>query len=88
MRSLALCLWQVGALYLLQVGAAIRLSFSDRANFWLQLGGMGLNNGFVLLMWFLFFAGFRSVGSRARARHTNPIRALGVHPPRNRDRIR
>jgi hypothetical protein len=62
MRSFALYLLQVGALYLLQVGAAIRLSFSDRANFWLQLGGMGLNNGFVLLMWFLFFAGFRSVG--------------------------
>ena len=38
------------------------MSFADRANFWLQLGGMGLNNGFVLLMWFLFFAGFRSVG--------------------------
>jgi ABC-2 type transport system permease protein len=50
------------SLYLLQVGAAIRLSFADRANFWLQLGGMGLNNGFILLMWFLFFAGFRSVG--------------------------
>lgn len=50
------------ALYLSQIGAAIRLSFADRANFWLQLGGMGLNNGFVLLMWFMFFAGFRSVG--------------------------
>ncbi len=50
------------SLYLLQVGAAIRLSFADRTNFWLQLGGMGLNNGFILLMWFMFFAGFRSVG--------------------------
>ncbi len=49
-------------LYLLQVGAAIRLSFADRANFWLQIGGMGLNNGFILLMWFMFFAGFRSIG--------------------------
>lgn len=48
--------------YPLQVGAAIRLSFADRANFWLQIGGMGLNNGFILLMWFMFFAGFRSVG--------------------------
>jgi ABC-2 type transport system permease protein len=48
--------------YLLQVRAAIRVSFADRANFWLQLGGMTLNNGFILLMWFLFFAGFRSVG--------------------------
>lgn len=50
------------SIYLLQVGAAIRVSFADRANFWLQLGGMTLNNGFILLMWFLFFAGFRSVG--------------------------
>jgi ABC-2 type transport system permease protein len=50
------------SVYLLQVGAAIRVSFADRANFWLQLGGMTVNNGFILLMWFLFFAGFRSVG--------------------------
>jgi ABC-2 type transport system permease protein len=49
-------------LYLVQVRAAIRLSFADRANFWLQFGGMTLNNGFILLLWFLFFAGFRSVG--------------------------
>jgi ABC-2 type transport system permease protein len=48
--------------YLLQVYAAIRLSFADRTNFWLQLGGMTLNNGFILVMWFMFFAGFRSVG--------------------------
>ena len=50
------------SVYLLQIAAAIRVSFADRADFWLQLGGMALNNGFVLLMWFLFFAGFRSVG--------------------------
>jgi ABC-2 type transport system permease protein len=50
------------SVYLLQAAAAIRLSFADRANFWLQLGGMGLNNGFILLMWFLFFAGFRNIG--------------------------
>ena len=50
------------ALYLRQVCAAIRLSFADRANFWLQLGGMAVNNGFILLLWFMFFAGFRSVG--------------------------
>jgi len=48
--------------YLLQVRVAIRLSFADRANFWLQVGGMALNNGFILVMWFMFFAGFRSVG--------------------------
>lgn len=50
------------SVYLLQVVAAIRLSFADRANFWIQVGGMILNNGFVLVMWFMFFAGFRSVG--------------------------
>ena len=50
------------SVYLLQTRAAIRVSFADRANFWLQLSGMALNNGFVLLLWFLFFAGFRSVG--------------------------
>ncbi len=48
--------------YVLHAGAAIRVSFADRPNFWLQLGGMTVNNGFVLLLWFLFFAGFRSVG--------------------------
>src|SRR5262249_58791924 len=48
--------------YLAEIGVAIRLSFADRANFWMQLGGMALNNGFILLMWVLFFAGFRSVG--------------------------
>ena len=53
---------RVLSVYLRQVGAAIRVSFADRANFWLQLGGMTVNNGFILLMWFLFFAGFRSVG--------------------------
>jgi ABC-2 type transport system permease protein len=41
--------------------AAIRVSLADRTNFSLLFGGMVLNNGFVLLMWFMFFAGFRSV---------------------------
>jgi ABC-2 type transport system permease protein len=53
---------QALSIYLLQTGAAIRVSFADRANFWLQIGGMALNNGFILLLWFLFFAGFRSIG--------------------------
>jgi ABC-2 type transport system permease protein len=48
--------------YAALVGAAIRTSLSDRANFGLQAAGMLLNNGFFLLLWFLFFAGFRSVG--------------------------
>ena len=56
--------YEMGALaiYLQQVGAAIRVSFADRTNFWMQLGGMTVNNGFILLLWFMFFAGFRSVG--------------------------
>ena len=48
-------------LYLAEMTAAIRVSLADRTNFTLLLGGMVLNNGFVLLMWFMFFAGFRSV---------------------------
>ncbi len=48
-------------LYVAEVAAAIRVSLADRTNFTLLLGGMVLNNGFVLLMWFMFFAGFRSV---------------------------
>ncbi len=48
-------------LYVAEMTAAIRVSLADRTNFVLLSGGMVLNNGFVLLMWFLFFAGFRSV---------------------------
>ncbi len=48
-------------LYIAEAAAAIRVSLADRTNFTLLFGGMVLNNGFVLLMWFLFFAGFRSV---------------------------
>jgi ABC-2 type transport system permease protein len=48
-------------LYVAEMTAAIRVSLADRTNFSLLFGGMVLNNGFVLLMWFMFFAGFRSV---------------------------
>ena len=48
-------------LYVAEMTAAIRVSLTDRTNFALLFGGMVLNNGFVLLMWFMFFAGFRSV---------------------------
>jgi len=48
--------------YLAQAGAAIRTSFADRTNFALQVAGMAVNNGFWLVLWFLFFAGFRQVG--------------------------
>jgi ABC-2 type transport system permease protein len=42
--------------------AAVRASFADRTNFLLQALGMAVNNGFWLVLWFLFFAGFRQVG--------------------------
>ena len=48
--------------YVAQILAAIRMSFADRTNFILQLTGMAVNNGFFLLLWVLFFTGFRSVG--------------------------
>jgi ABC-2 type transport system permease protein len=45
-----------------QSAAAVRGAFAQRASFWLLAGGMIANNGFWLLMWFLFFTGFRQVG--------------------------
>ncbi len=48
--------------YLAQARLAIRMSFADRATFFLQAGGMLVNNFFFLILWFMFFAGFRSVG--------------------------
>ena len=48
--------------YAAEVCAAIRVTMADRGAFLLQAGGMAVNNGFVLAMWFLFFAGFRSIG--------------------------
>jgi ABC-2 type transport system permease protein len=50
------------ATYPAQAAAAIRASFADRTNFLLQMGGMVVNNGFFLILWGLFFAGFKSVG--------------------------
>jgi ABC-2 type transport system permease protein len=50
------------ALYAAQIAAAIRTSLSDRTNFLLQAGGMLVNNAFMVALWALFFAGFRSVG--------------------------
>lgn len=50
------------SLYAAQVGPAIRMSFADRGNFALQVGGMMVNNLVFLTLWVLFFAGFRSVG--------------------------
>ena len=48
--------------YLHQVAAALRTALADRTNFVLVAGGMVVNNGFFLVLWLLFFAGFRSVG--------------------------
>jgi ABC-2 type transport system permease protein len=55
MRSLVTTYWA-------QAGAAARTAFADRGNFVLQTAGMVLNDAFVLALWFMFFAGFRSVG--------------------------
>jgi ABC-2 type transport system permease protein len=54
----------VGAIstYGAQALAAVRTTFADRTNFVLQTLGMAINNGFWLVLWFLFFAGFREVG--------------------------
>src|SRR5262249_27609884 len=48
--------------YGVQIIAAIRISFADRTNFFLQMAGMAVNNGFFFVLWVLFFAGFCSVG--------------------------
>jgi len=55
------------SVYAANARLAIRTSFGDRINFWLQSLGMALNDGFFLLLWFMFFAGFRAVGGWGRA---------------------
>jgi ABC-2 type transport system permease protein len=50
------------ASYIANIGLAIRTSLSDRTNFLLQAAGMIVNDGFFLLLWFMFFAGFRAIG--------------------------
>jgi len=55
------------ALYVRAARAAMTGSAGDRTNFALQAAGMALNNGFMLVLWFMFFAGFRSVGGWALA---------------------
>ncbi len=41
---------------------AIRTSLKDRTNFVLQSGGMVVNDVFFLLLWYMFFVGFKRVG--------------------------
>jgi ABC-2 type transport system permease protein len=48
--------------YRAEACAAVRVAFADRGNFLIQCAGMTVNNGFILAMWFLFFAGFRQIG--------------------------
>jgi ABC-2 type transport system permease protein len=50
------------ALYGRAVEAAVAGAAADRTNLALQVTGMAVNNGFMLALWFMFFAGFRSVG--------------------------
>jgi ABC-2 type transport system permease protein len=50
------------AVYARGAAVAIRASVADRSSFILQSLSMVVNNGFILLLWFMFFAGFRSVG--------------------------
>jgi len=55
------------AVYIANARLAIRTSLSDRTNFALQSLGMILNDGFFLVLWFMFFAGFRQVGGWGRS---------------------
>lgn len=50
------------SLYAAEASASVRMSFADKGNFALQVGGMILNDVVFLSLWALFFAGFRSVG--------------------------
>lgn len=55
------------AVYIANARLAIRTSLSDRTNFVLQSLGMVVNDGFFLVLWFMFFAGFRQVGGWGRS---------------------
>jgi ABC-2 type transport system permease protein len=57
----------LAALYAHTARAAMAGSAGDRTNFALQAASMVVNNGFMLVLWFMFFAGFRSVGGWALA---------------------
>ncbi|HXC54694.1 MAG TPA: ABC-2 family transporter protein [Rhizomicrobium sp.] len=50
------------ATYAANVAVAIRTSLMDRTNFLLQSVGMIVNDVFFLVLWYMFFAGFRRVG--------------------------
>jgi ABC-2 type transport system permease protein len=48
--------------YAANIVIAIRTSLMDRTNFILNSAGMVLNDIFFLILWYMFFAGFRQVG--------------------------
>ncbi|MBL6852829.1 MAG: ABC-2 family transporter protein [Alphaproteobacteria bacterium] len=48
--------------YAANIAIAIRTSLMDRTNFVLNSAGMVLNDIFFLILWYMFFAGFRQVG--------------------------
>lgn len=50
------------SLYAAEASASVRMSFADKGNFALQVGGMILNDVVFLSLWVLFFAGFKSIG--------------------------
>ncbi|MEO8113264.1 MAG: ABC-2 family transporter protein, partial [Phenylobacterium sp.] len=68
---------RLAAAYPALIGAAIRTSLADRTNFVLQASGMAVNNGFMLLLWFLFFAGFKQVGGW-RLRDLAQLLGIGI----------
>jgi len=50
------------ATYTANIVIAIRTSLMDRTNFILNSAGMVLNDIFFLILWYMFFAGFKQVG--------------------------
>jgi ABC-2 type transport system permease protein len=48
--------------YAANIVIAIRTSLMDRTNFILNSAGMVLNDIFFLILWYMFFAGFKQVG--------------------------
>lgn len=50
------------SLYFAQLHAASKVSFADRSTTALQILGILFNNGFAVVLWIMFFAGFNSVG--------------------------
>ena len=48
--------------YTANIAIAIRTSLMDRTNFILNSAGMVLNDIFFLILWYMFFAGFKQVG--------------------------